>query len=231
MIILKTDKKKAVISSGSFQGRVEDKDDLNLIRKLLKTSKKEGDAEPSEPIKKEIELGVKYMITLLPQVVWTDCYGNELQKGSVSILSTGGTSSLRAEAKLMVTKTQKLREDLVKLYEPLEKQFAKEKKDGKFSTTLINNLQQIAAYSGYEPSEKAKSNLEEINQKAEDELNKTLDDSKARNGDKETLIKNLVSIENKYKGLPVAKKSKEIREKMEKEQIEKGLEEKKAKIE
>ena len=209
MIVLKTDKKD------------KDKDDLNVIKKLLnpkENPKKEGDAEPSEPIKKEIELGVKYKITSPPHLLWTDCYGNELQKVSSAVLSAKDTGLLRTEAQAMIKKAQKSREDLVKSYEPLGKQFEKEKQGQKFSSTLIGDLQKIAAYSGYEPCKKAKSNLEEINTGAEEELNKVLDDSKARNGDEETLIKNLVSIENKYKGLPVAKKSKEIREKMEKEQ-------------
>ena len=165
-------------------------------------------------LSEEIKLGVKYQVKLLPQVVWCDCYGNELERGAASIFSSA--SLLKQMVKHIQELQEKRKKDLERQYKLLEKQFAKEKEGG-FSPSLILNLQPIARYEGYEPSKKARCNLEEINQKAEDELNKLLDDSSIK---KETLIKNLVSIENKYKGLPVAKKSKEIREKTEKELAE-----------
>jgi len=207
MVLLETDKND------------KEKDDLEAIKRLLKSrasvggkTQAKGSAEPSE-VKAEVEFGAKYKISSLPQVVWADCYGNELQKGSISILSANTPSLLRQEIKTATEKQKQLKELLEGQAKSLEKDFKTEKEKGVFSKGLIGRLQKVAPYDGYEPSKKAKGYLEEINKVAEEELNKiTADADQKTDKEKQQVISNLSKFEDKYKGLAVADKAKEARE-------------------
>jgi len=207
MVVLETDKTD------------KEKDDLEAIKRLLKSrapaagKPKAKDEPESDEIKKEVELGAKYQIKSLPQVVWADCYGNELQKGSMSILSSNTPSLLRQEIKTATEKQKQLRESLEGQAKALDKDFKTEKDKGVFSKGLITKLQKVAPYDGYEPSKKAKGYLEEINKVAEQELDKIIADADQKTDkEKQQIVSNLSKFEDKYKGLAVTEKAKETRE-------------------
>jgi hypothetical protein len=153
----------------------KDKDDLNIIKKILKakepsknkdeTDKKKDDKNQTnnDPPKEEIEMAVKYQVTSVPQLVWCDCYGNELQKGNIQIISTNSSSLLKREAKLVIEKQKELKSNLETQYKDMVKRIEDEKKKGELSAGLIQKLQKIAQYEGYEPSQKARRIIEENN--------------------------------------------------------------------
>lgn len=193
MVVLGTDKKE------------KEKDDLFQINKLLN----ENGEGKGETAKETVKLGVKYRIASLPQIIWTDCYGNELQKGDIKTLSAGSTEPLQQQAKAIIEKQKKLEKDLIARYKASEKQIEKEKEKKEFSTALINELQPIAQYDGWESALKAKSVLGEVNTVAGEELNKILEQLNKGQNQKEKVVEDLNKFAVKYEGLPIAKKAKD----------------------
>lgn len=191
VVILQTNKKD------------KEKDDLYQINKLLNTS--DSSEKAVDNVSESVKLGVKYKITFLPQTVWADCYGNELQKGNVKAFSDKSSSVLNKEAVAAIDKQKKREADLTKQYSSIEKQIeiGKEKKD--FSAELISKVQPIAKYDGWEPSVKAKSVVEEISGVAGKELEQILAQLNNPDIKKEKVMGDLNKFNGKYNGLPVTK--------------------------
>lgn len=183
----------------------KEKDELYQVNQILKTA---GSPEKgAENISESVKLGVKYKITSLPQTLWVDCCGNDLQKGSVKAFSDKSGTALNKEAATALEKQKKREVELTKQYNAIEKQIETEREKKVFSPELIAKVQQIAKYEGWDQAVKARAVVDEINGVAEKELEQILAQSNNPDVKKEKVIGDLNKFNGKYKGLPVTKTS------------------------
>lgn len=171
---------------------------------LVKNNDREKEAQkPDESLSPNGKLALEYKVKRFPRMIFCDWYGNALGRTSPDDFKTNARSLI----KKMLEQQVKLEQLLAKQFESAEKRYKKEAAEGEFTLTTISMLRKIADYKGYEPTEKARGYLEEINKVGEEELSKICE--KIGQEDNKSIISELVKIKHKYKYLPVAKKAEE----------------------
>jgi hypothetical protein len=112
----------------------------------------------------DCQLALNYKITELPQIVFCDCYGNELGRQLLNTKQLGSTV-VKARTE-MLKKQMELEASLNKQLQQVEKSFNKEKEQQAFTPATIKQLKTLADYKAeksYESVLKARAYLKEIN--------------------------------------------------------------------